>query len=254
MRMRRWTHHWTSANGPRLPAALATLLALPVVACGGGGDGGGDGMTPPQNSSPSASIDGPEDEANFDEGVTITFQASASDPEDGDLTGASVVWESDEDGEIGTGTSVDAADLTLGHHIITLTATDSEGAMATDRIGVRVRPEGESITVELTVGDNFFEDLQGRTNENAFVRIRLNDTVRWTYGGGEGHTVDSGEGSGGDDGDGVPAGASSSMSGSLPQGGGTYEFTPDAEGTWTYYCAIHPSIMINSVIEVEPAP
>lgn len=246
-------HRWIPANRLMLPAALATLLTLPILACGGDGDDGGDGMTPPENSSPSASIDGPEDEANFDEGVAIAFQATASDPEDGDLTGESVVWESDVDGEFGTGPSVDASDLSLGHHIVTLTVTDSEGATATDQIGVRVRPEGESITVELTVGDDFFEDLQGRQNEEAFVRIRLGDTVRWTYDGGNGHTVTSGEGSGGDDGDGVPAGASSSMNGSLPQDGGTFQFTPDAEGTWTYFCEIHPSIMINSVIEVEPA-
>lgn len=254
MRMRRWSHRWTPANGLRLPAALATLLTLPLLACGGGGDGGGDGMTPPENSSPSASIESPaEDEANFDEGVTITFQASASDPEDGDLTGESVVWESDVDGEIGAGTSVDAADLTLGHHVVTVTATDSEGATATDRIGVRVRPEGESITAEMDIGDDFFEDLQGRRNGDAFLRIRLGDAVHWTNNGGNDHTVTSGEGSGGDDDDGVPEGGNSMNSGIISSGG-DFTFQPDEVGTWTYYCEVHPGVMINAVIEVEPAP
>lgn len=231
-------------------AIVGLLLALLWAGCGGGGDGG----TGPSNSPPEASIEAPVDEANFDEGVTIGFQGSATDPEDGDLRGSALVWESDLDGQLGTGESASTAGLSVGHHVVTLAATDSDGAEDTDQIGVRVRPPGESITVDLTIGDNFFEDLQGRRNENAFVRIRLGDTVRWTYGasGAVTHTVDSGEGTGGTDGDGVPAGASSSMASPNLRPGDSYSFTPDAEGTWTYYCDFHPSQMFDSVIEVEP--
>lgn len=248
-------HRWTPANRLRLPAALATLLTLPLLACGGGGDGGGDGVTPPQNSAPSASIAAPDDEDNFDEGMEITFQGSGSDDEDGALTGGSLAWESDVDGEIGTGETVSTSGLSQGHHIVTLTATDSEGASATEQIGVRVRPPGENITVDLTIGDNFFEDLQGRQNEDAFVKIRLGDRVRWTYGsnGGATHTVDSGAGPSGDDGSGVPSGGSAMSSGTLSPGD-SFTFTPDAEGLWTYFCMVHPSIMFDASFEVLPAP
>lgn len=238
----------------RATSVLVSISFLAIVACGGGGDGGGGdgggGMTDP-NTSPSASIDGPEDEANVDEGVEITFQGSASDPEDGDLTGGSLVWESDRDGEIGTGATVGTSDLSQGHHTVTLTATDSEGASATQQVGVLVRPAGESINVDVPIGDNFFEDLQGRRNEEAFVRIRLGDDVTWTNNGGNIHTVTSGEGTGGDDGDGVPDGAAGSMNSGNMQNGGTYTFQPDAVGTWTYYCEIHPGVMIEATIEVE---
>lgn len=234
-------------------AALAGLL-LAVVWTGCGGGGGGGGGTGPSNTPPTASIDSPVDEANVDEGVTIDFQGSASDSEDGSLSGSALVWESDLDGQIGTGATVSTSGLSQGHHVVTLTATDSEGATDSDQIGVRVRPPGQSITVDLTIGDNFFEDLQGRRNEDAFVRVRLGDTVRWTYGQGGAvtHNVVSGEGTNGTDGDGVPAGASSSIGSPNLRGGDSYSFTPDAEGTWTYYCDFHPTEMFDSVIEVEP--
>lgn len=233
-------------------AALTGLPAVLLLACGGGNGGGGNGMTPPENSAPSASIAAPDDEANFDEGASVTFSGSAVDPEDGDLTGGSLVWESDIDGEIGTGTSVATSELSVGHHIVTLTATDGDGATATDRIGVRIRPPGEAVTVELEINDNVFIDLQGRQNESSYVRIRLGDAVHWTNEGGIEHTVTSGEGSGGDDGDGVPDGASTSMNSGIIGPGGDYTFQPDAEGIWTYYCEVHPGVMIEATVEVVP--
>lgn len=231
-----------------LATPTAGLTALLVLACGGG-DGGG-GVTQPQNEAPSASISGPEDEANFDDGTSVTFTGSADDPEDGALTGSSLVWESDVDGEIGTGESVSTSGLSVGHHIVTLTATDSEGASATQQIGVRVRPPNQAITVDLSIGDNFFEDLQGRQNEEAYVRVRVGDTVHWTNDGAVSHTVTSGEGSGGNDGDGVPPGASSGMNSGNISPGGDFQFQFGTEGIWTYYCEIHPGVMIEATVEV----
>lgn len=233
---------------PTSATALTVLLAALLLACGGDGDD--DGITPPGNTAPSASISGPDDEANFDEGASITFEGEGTDAEDGDLTGGSLVWESDLDGEIGTGASVTTSGLSVGHHIVTLTATDADGATDTRQIGVRVRPPNQSLTVNLSIGDNFFEDLQDRRNEEAYVRIRLGDAVHWTNDGAATHTVTSGEGSGGNDGDGVPAGASSMMDSDNISPGGDYTFQPDAEGIWTYYCEIHPGVMIEATIEV----
>lgn len=230
-----------------LATATAGLTALFVLACGGGDDGG---ITPPENEAPSASISAPEDEANVDDGTSITFTGSADDPEDGSLSGSSLVWESNEDGEIGTGESVSTSALSVGHHIVTLTATDSEGATATQQIGVRVRPPNQSITVDLAIGDNFFEDLQGRQNEEAYVRVRVGDTVRWTNGGAVSHTVTSGEGSGGNDGDGIPSGASGGMNSGNISPGSDFQFQFGTEGVWTYYCEIHPGVMFEATVEV----
>lgn len=53
------------------------------------------------------------------------------------LTGSSLVWSSDIDGPIGTGTTV-TTPLTLGTHAITLTATDSDGNADTAAVAVIV--------------------------------------------------------------------------------------------------------------------
>ena len=50
------------------------------------------------------------------------FAGTGSDPEDGTLTGASLVWTSSINGQIGTGTSFSTTTLSAGTHTITLTA------------------------------------------------------------------------------------------------------------------------------------
>src|SRR5207244_9304031 len=57
-------------------------------------------------------------------GAPITFTGTATDPEDGTLTG-SIAWSSDRDGALGTGFSVTTGTLSSGTHTITASATDS---------------------------------------------------------------------------------------------------------------------------------
>jgi len=64
----------------------------------------------------------------YPQGASVTFTGAANDPEDGALSGASLVWTSNLDGQIGTGTSFSTTSLSVGTHTITLTATDSKGA------------------------------------------------------------------------------------------------------------------------------
>lgn len=90
------------------------------------------------NAAPTATITSPADGATFTEGEPVTFEGSASDPEDGALTGASLVWTSDRDGELGTGTSVTTSSLSVGTHAVTLTATDGDGATGTASVTVVV--------------------------------------------------------------------------------------------------------------------
>ena len=84
-----------------------------------------------------ATITAPADGAAFLPGDSIAFEGSASDPEDGTLTGSALAWASDIDGPLGTGTAA-ATTLTLGTHRITLTATDSDGNADTAAIAVVV--------------------------------------------------------------------------------------------------------------------
>jgi len=80
------------------------------------------------NASPSVTISSPALYASFAQGASVQFSGSASDLQDGVLSGAALVWRSDRDGQIGTGTSFTRSNLNAGQHQISLTATDSRGA------------------------------------------------------------------------------------------------------------------------------
>jgi PKD repeat protein len=85
----------------------------------------------PSNQPPTATINLPESGQEFTIGQSISFQGTGSDPEDGPLTGSSLVWRSDRDGQIGTGIVFSRSDLSLGSHTIRLIATDADGAADT---------------------------------------------------------------------------------------------------------------------------
>jgi len=92
------------------------------------------------NTAPVASISEPADQSEFFNTEVITFTGSATDSEDGDLTGASLVWTSDLDGEIGTGETFtgSAGEATTGAHVITLTATDSDDATGMATVAITI--------------------------------------------------------------------------------------------------------------------
>jgi hypothetical protein len=83
-------------------------------------------------------ITSPADGSRFDEGEPVTLGGTALDAEDGMLEGESVVWSSDKDGILASGTTVTVVNLSVGDHTITLTATDSEFATGEDAILIGV--------------------------------------------------------------------------------------------------------------------
>lgn len=88
-------------------------------------------------------------------GEAVTFTGAATDPEDGPLTGGSLVWVSNVDGEIGTGETFMTSSLSEGQHAVTLTATDSELAAGTETVLVIVNPPpaaGYQIALRLAEG------------------------------------------------------------------------------------------------------
>jgi hypothetical protein len=89
------------------------------------------------NVPPTVSIISPDDGSPFDSGTSISFSGSASDAEDGDLT-ASLVWNSDLDGQIGTGGSFSVVLLSDGTHTIIAEVTDSGGDNSSDSITITV--------------------------------------------------------------------------------------------------------------------
>jgi hypothetical protein len=118
---------------------------------------------PPFNQSPTAHITGPANNSSFAQGASVAFAGTGTDPEDGDLTGASLVWTSSLDGQIGTGTSFSTTALSVGTHVITLTVTDSEGAHGTATITVIITgvAQNQSPTAHITGPANNSSFVQG---------------------------------------------------------------------------------------------
>ena len=93
-------------------------------------------------------IDAPTTGHTVVTGTNITFTATAIDPEDGTITatdapvaGDDIVWSSDLDGVFGTSnSSITVNTLSVGTHVITVTATDSAANVVTDTISVTVTP------------------------------------------------------------------------------------------------------------------
>lgn len=131
--------------------ALAAVSTVALAGCGGGG-GGGDGPTEPANRAPDATITRPAEGSSFEQGETVVFEGSATDPEQGDLTGSALVWSSDLDGHLGTGTRVETSGLSAGDHTVTLEATDAEGATGSDQVGIAVTSGEPSERADLSAG------------------------------------------------------------------------------------------------------
>ena len=131
--------------GPAGSRAFAGVLVLgfALAGCGSNEPCSVTGSCP--NQEPDVTISAPADGGATVVGQTVTFSGEASDPEDGPITGAALVWTSDLDGPIGTGTGFTRNDLSGGTHAITLTATDSEGAsgQASIAFGVGGAPQVE---------------------------------------------------------------------------------------------------------------
>ena len=87
---------------------------------------------------PTSYILTPDNNKTFPKASTVLLHCSAWDLEDRGLTGASVVWSSNIDGQIATGRVTSTADLSVGTHLITVTATDSDGQTASDRTRVTI--------------------------------------------------------------------------------------------------------------------
>jgi len=124
-----FTHTFTSCGDHPYFLATAPQFSGRVVVLSG-------------SESPTASIAAPRDGTWITAGETGTFTGEATDPEDGPLSGASLVWTSGRDGQIGTGGTFTGTLTSTGVHTITLTATDSDGLTGVARIGVRTLTPG----------------------------------------------------------------------------------------------------------------
>mmetsp|Transcript_2185 Transcript_2185/g.4782 ORF Transcript_2185/g.4782 Transcript_2185/m.4782 type:complete len:1096 (-) Transcript_2185:143-3430(-) len=82
----------------------------------------------------------PEDDQLFYDNEIIPFEASAYDPEDGELVSIQWFLGGVEQGPPGQQASVQSSTLGKGNHFITAIATDSEGGMGSDTVYFQVLP------------------------------------------------------------------------------------------------------------------
>jgi hypothetical protein len=115
----------------------------------------------PVNEAPTASISSPTDGATFDSGAAISFVGSASDYEDGNISG-DLVWTSSIDGQINTGASFSAV-LSDGNHTITASVEDSGGKTASDSVSITVGTVQEPDIMGVTAVDMWYAP-SGRKN------------------------------------------------------------------------------------------
>jgi hypothetical protein len=125
---------------------------MTIAACGGGNDGSKNS----ENAAPTAAITSPAGGVVYTYGDSITFKGSGNDAEDDALSGSSLVWTSDIDGQIGTGASFTRNNLSQGDHTISITATDGNTAKGIESVNISIK----KWTYPTDLNDNISPDGQ----------------------------------------------------------------------------------------------
>jgi hypothetical protein len=133
------------------------------------------------NTPPTVSLTSPGNGASFRTSDDISFQATATDFDQGPLTG-SISWSSSKDGPLGSGGAI-TRKLTKGTHVITASVTDADGGTgsASTTITVANTPPTASISSPLD-GSNVTTDdsVQFTGAASDFDQGNLSSSMAWT--------------------------------------------------------------------------
>jgi len=93
-------------------------------------------VTKGKTAAPVAKITSPSDGTTIKQGETLVLSGTATDEDEGDLSDSQITWSSHLQGVLGQGLTLSYRGLVIGEHVITMTATDSNGI--TDKKTVKV--------------------------------------------------------------------------------------------------------------------
>ena len=155
--------------GPRRRSARASLRFWSQAGRGSGhrfvGDAGEvdgafrpHGSLLPKTSGAARCLSGAASEAPV---VGIVLEGWGDDIEDGPLTGNSLVWTSNVNGNLGSGENVSLSPgaLQVGEHVITLTPTDSDAMSGTASVSITVTSGGGGFESTIQVGSVYGDCL-----------------------------------------------------------------------------------------------
>jgi hypothetical protein len=159
---------WSSSVDGKLgTGAVLTEVSLSAgnhtvtaSATGAGGVAGSASIAVRVNAAPTVAVTAPDDGIAADQGQAVTFSANVTDAEDGSLSGAAIVWTSDLAGVIGTGTSFQRADLSVGTHRIEVVATDADGGAGSAALTLTIVNAAPVVTITAPADGSSFEHGQ----------------------------------------------------------------------------------------------
>lgn len=129
------TNHPSRPGEPKATPGYAAFGQAPDEACDAA----------PTNAAPTVEITAPASGAVLADGASVSFAATASDPEDGDLT-AAIAWTVDDAPLGATGGSVSTT-LAPGTHVVSASVADGGGLLAMDQVTITVQAPAECTNV-----------------------------------------------------------------------------------------------------------
>ncbi len=141
-----WTSSWNGVIGSGPSFSTSSLLAASHVITARATDSQGNTVAKTLNLTvqstnnlpPTLTVFAPAQNAVFTQGTVISFQAAASDPEDGSRT-ANIQWTSSINGPIGTGGGFGNGTLSVGSHQILVQVSDTNGNSVTQIVTISVQ-------------------------------------------------------------------------------------------------------------------
>lgn len=126
---------------------------------------------------PVAQITSPVAGTVFSQGTNISFTGIATDFEDGPLTGNSLQWSSNLNGNLGSGNSINTSSLSVGSHQVSLIATDSQNAKDTATIGLNVQALHTVLLKTFSNGSDSISPLFKANGSDTIIYVAIPKTA-----------------------------------------------------------------------------